>query len=245
MAKAWTYDPGGTLSTDLTAYYALSDESDSKGSNTLTNNGSSAFGAGKYLNAVDFGAVNVSEYLSTTTPNFTSVDYTMSCWANVTTVPPAYAQIIEHADDTQAIATGIEYINGTLRWRRDKPGVAGANYTSTQTLTAGTWYNLVIRFNGATLIGHVNGTASGTGLTTSGSGLAAAVNEGFAIGSDASIVDSGAANWTGLVDETAIWSRALTDAEIADLYNGGTGSFYIETAGGAARRDRLLMGVGQ
>ena len=43
--------------------------------------------------------------------------------------------------------------------------------------------------------------------------------------------DAGGRQWLGIIDDVAIWDRALTDAEVADIYNGGTGASIASLTG--------------
>ena len=62
-AKSFQVDTGGTLTTGLISYYQLEDRLDFYSTNDLTNNGSTAFVAGKVNNAADFGSPNTTKWL--------------------------------------------------------------------------------------------------------------------------------------------------------------------------------------
>lgn len=56
-------------------------------------------------------------------------------------------------------------------------------------------------------------------------------------------ISGGAGNmwWDGLVDEAAVWERAITPAEVDDLYNGGDGSVYPYPSVGALPDGRVSV----
>lgn len=62
-------------------------------------------------------------------------------------------------------------------------------------------------------------------------------NATFTIGSMSGVYS------TGLIDEVAVWDRALTQDEIDWLYNSGSGRTYADLSGGGGdTRARLLGG---
>src|SRR3990167_7184819 len=63
MAKVFQVDTGGTLTTNLTNYFKLEDESDFWDTNTLTNGNSVTFTSAKVNNGANFGSTNTNKYL--------------------------------------------------------------------------------------------------------------------------------------------------------------------------------------
>jgi len=105
---------------------------------------------------------------------------------------------------------------------------AGVNYGIGDTIfSTATWYHIVVVYDGTLAAAdrlkiYVNGdpeTLSITGtIPASLLNSAASLNVGF---------------WNGLnrymngrIDESAVWSRALSSTEVTSLYNGGSGSHY-------------------
>lgn len=95
-------------------------------------------------------------------------------------------------------------------------------------LVPGNWYHFVLIHNlaGGSAELYVNGSSAGTQT-----GFATNMKDGsadFRIGSW-----GGNSNYLdGLIDEFAVWARALTSDEVAELYNSGSGISYAEAAGG-------------
>lgn len=94
---------------------------------------------------------------------------------------------------------------------RDRSGV---NQISTGfTLTLGQWYHAAITYNGTTAELFVNGVSVGTYANTLGANWSRLTFGANATGSD----------FTSAVDELGVWSRPLSGAAIARLYNSGSG----------------------
>jgi len=104
--------------------------------------------------------------------------------------------------------------------------VKGTPLPGTTELIAGTWYHLVGTYDGSTMKLYVNGVLEGTvgrsgpiipdgcDLVIGGSNLGGC---GF----------QGMFTVNGKVDEVALYSRALSESEVADLYNDGSGRSLI------------------
>ena len=91
-------------------------------------------------------------------------------------------------------------------------------------ITLNKWYQLILRKQGTNYSAFVNGTyitstLGNNAITWSGNG-----NEFSAGGLYGS--SNNYWGWNGHLDELNIWDRGLSDAEISDLYNDGTGKFY-------------------
>lgn len=226
-AKAWTVDTGGTLSNGLISYFDLGSVVDSFGTSTLTNNGAVEFNGGKFGNAADGGASNSDKWLSTAnTMGVNGTAISVSAWVRVTTAPTSGNSMMlwgQENSGTKVFYT-IRYNNnsGTLRLRfeRGKESVGSESADYNITLSTSTFTHLVLTYDTTNIRGYVNGIQVGTS-TASGSGTSDVFN-GFQV-----LNAPAYANYfSGLVDETAVYNRAITQTEITDLYNGGTGSFY-------------------
>jgi len=80
------------------------------------------------------------------------------------------------------------------------------------------WYHVVGVKSGNSLRLYINGTLDSQ-KTLSGTPTTAASR--FAIGTNPNLPNN--ERYDGLVDDAAVWSRALSEAEITRLYNGGAG----------------------
>lgn len=238
-AKAWTKDSGGTLSTGLVSYWALNADPfvDSFSVNDLTNVGSTVTSStaknGGF--SADFGASNSSKYLSIDSNlGITGGAISFADWINVTTAPASNVAMTFNlsADNSASSYTNQAFTyrdsGGTkqMYWIRTRNGIASTENINNYTLTPGTWYHVVATYDGTTLKTYVNGTKLGVETAASGTGANLGRSSATSIGAQEYTAGTANEYFSGLVDETAIWSKALTQTEITDLYNSGTGSFY-------------------
>ena len=214
------------LKTNLVAYYKLEDANDSYGSNNLTNNNGVAFSAGKVNNASNFVKTS-SQILKTSSP--LSIDggtCSFSVWFKLASFPGGVENDFtifqqENTSSKTYIALMYENVGGAyyLRFYRNRTGIDGAVASYQVNLTIGTWYQAVCTYNGSTgdlflYLNNVNvATANGTGNGAYPDRI------GFGIGG----VVAGIRNFDGSVDELGVWTKVLSSAEIAELYNNGNG----------------------
>ena len=91
-------------------------------------------------------------------------------------------------------------------------------YVSAASIHDNNWHHLCFTWAGGTSYYYTDGSKTAGGswantlIYTSPTGLGFGQNDLF-----------GGNFYSGLIDEVGIWSRALTDAEVAFLYNGGSG----------------------
>lgn len=123
----------------------------------------------------------------------------------------------------------IGYLFGT--------GSSNNQHNTGGTWSTNTWYHVVVTHAGATEQIFVNGTLMSTdsGGTLGGNG-----SNGINIGSGG----GGGGGFTGDVDEVGIWTRALTQTDVTQLYNGGIGLQYPFTLTATALPFKSLLGVG-
>src|SRR5205085_385302 len=144
----------------------------------------------------------------------------------------AFYTIAEQRTETgNHVGYGIHYVdnNGTpqLQWVRERIGDPnGANLPTGDgiaeniTLTYGAWYHLVLTYDGINVTGWINGVSQGSYPSSGNGDPNQSVCSGFTILNYV----CGINNFTqGKVDEVGVWNRALSAAEVSDLYNGGVG----------------------
>lgn len=223
--KAFQVDTGGTLTTSLVSYYKLEDVNDFWSTNNLTNNASVAFNAGKINNAADAGASNTTKYLNNT--GNLGIDggaVSMAGWVNVTTQPGTgvLASMFSQGSTASQVGYIMYYrdIAGTkyFTWDRLKANVSDTLAQQAWTATAGTWYHVAGTYDGTNIFLYINGVQYAS-TTASGNG-ASGINQGFSIFNNTPQTGN---FFSGLTDELGVWNRALTQQEITDLYNGGSG----------------------
>ena len=202
---------------NLVAYYRLEDISDSKGSNTLTNNGSIAFNPAQYANGADLGETNTSKYLSR--PDSLGIggnsEFSVAFWIKLRTeISSGLYRLISFYSQIGAdryLIFNYEYNAGALRLTANAAGGTTADYTVT--LGTSTFHHVAVTrsVSGNALKLYFDGTlvASGTiGTDTAG-------DNQFLIGS----VLGGGSYASALIDDMGIFNRVLTATEIGTLYN--------------------------
>lgn len=139
--------------------------------------------------------------------------------------------------NTQDITTEWQYLLGKMN-SNDRNGFYLHNHagqitfelaTNSTSATEGlcvlsatdTWYHIVITYDGANAKGYLNNVI---GLTKSMSLIPTYLTHEFLIGMITG--DGGDAYSSFKIDELGIWSKVLSDAERALLYNGGSGLSY-------------------
>lgn len=214
------------------AAWKLSDLIDATGrGNTLTNNNSVAFVAGKIGNAAEFVTAS-SKFLSKASS--ADVDRGHTEWSLGFWYKPASTTSIQvligMQDDVNGGGFSIRTAaggNGLTFTTLTSGGSASGSVSVTPAFVAGNWYSIVVRHSptDGLLYLNVNDTASsGSGGLTGTTGSCAAQ---FRIGARAY---PGFQEYTdGLIDAVAIWSRKLSNAEVTEFHNSGNG---IEFTGG-------------
>lgn len=234
------------LTDNLVSYYKFdaSNSNDSVGSNNGTDTTITySSGNGKINNGAGFNGVASKISLGNST-TLTPGAITIAAWINLTSLTGA-PQICsrDYADSGNAntrnyqfrvFSSKIEFIPFNASTNGD---VAGAT-----TLSTGTWYYAVATWDGTTEKVYLNGAEDGSNAFsgtlrsggTSNTFIGCAQNGGAGLNSDF---------FSGAIDEVAIWSRALSAAEITSLYNSGAGLQYPFTSSVVMPR-KALLGVG-
>ena len=218
---------------NLVAYYRFSSgalTTDSKGSNTLTNNNTVGSGTGAFGDAngsADFGASNTNKYFSRADAlgiNLRSA-YTITFWVKISTAPTSSTWSFF---DMRSNVGGNDGIQNPFYFKPSGLNV-GFNLSPTNNapydLGTTNWHMLTISHDGSgNMASYIDATSFLTGTRVDGGG-----NSNITIG--ANIVPGNFLQ--GLVDDWAVFSRVLTPTEISDLYNGNWTS--IKTVNGLAK----------
>jgi hypothetical protein len=214
------------LTDNLQAFYRLSDTSDSSGNNrTLTNNGNVSFAPGKIGNAAVFDGSN---YLSSTgNAVLGTSDFSVAGWVNATNLDGS--QKMYYVGGSNGFT--ISLMDGILHTAN--ANVADLYDFNSSDITNNSWFHLLVKRSGAIFTAYVNGQSIGTydsGDTIEFTGDSQFI--GAYIG--------GGYNLEGQIDSVGIWNRALSDAEVAALYNNGTG---LELPAGPAVKNGWIDGI--
>lgn len=213
---------------NLIAYYKAEDTSDSKGSRTLTNDNSVTFTTGKYNNASNFGSSNTNKSLHRAGDayGFSGGAVTISCWVKLLAEIAAGSwAFVDLSSDTNDNVYQIvyEYNSGTQRiaFNRVKNGVGFDRVRQTQTMGTSNWFHLAITYNTTNIYGYINAVQYGP-TAASGDGTGTTANS-FTVGADNESVTAGGFTpnlfASALIDDIAIFNRALSSTEITEIYN--------------------------
>ncbi len=215
----WTED----LNVDLLAYWKL-DEQDTTGSGTIIDSYNSNDGTnvgtdnttGKINTAYDFISGN-SDYINFGDLDSTTGEISVSLWVNFDSIA-SQESIIRKGFDGSNLPYSIYKSNTELSFGFYDGSWHQADY-NTGTLSASTWYNLVLTYDGSTIRGYVNGV-SVANETYSGSIPTSTRN--LYLGS---YDNEGTPSnfFSGKIDEVGLWERDLIISEVTQLYNSGDG----------------------
>ena len=221
---------GSTLASGLQAFYKLSDLSDSSGNNrTLTNNGSVTFASGKIGNAAVF---NGSNWLENENINlYGATQASFSAWLKTSSqtsgqknmfgrwggsVQPNSDQFLfTTSGDGQTLEILLQLSDGSGLLNEFGGGPVGP------VITDGQWHNVIVVFSANSLKLFWDGLLF-CSKSMSNASIAGASFGAFQI-ADAVYKGFGSTPFDGQIDAVGIWNRALSDAEVAELYNNGTG----------------------
>lgn len=221
-----------SLLTNLVANWKFDESSgnaaDSSGNNnTLTNNNTITYSAGKIHNGANLASAS-SQYFSISNAAQTGLgftgDFSFACWLKPTATLAQGYLFTKFDDDAGQLSYYTQLqANGDIKLLvRRGDDTANGVATVAAGVVAGSFQHVVIMYTAATpqLEVYVNsvsaGTSAGSLTTTVHSSTAA-----FQFGALISGGQTGFYNGSG--DEAVAWSRILTPAEIVTLYNGGAG----------------------
>ncbi|TSC68625.1 MAG: exported protein of unknown function [Parcubacteria group bacterium Gr01-1014_56] len=231
--------PSGDLQNGLISYWKLDESSgnasDSKGSNTLTNNNSATFTLGKIGNSANLVHDN-QQYFSISDNSQTGLDITgdmtINTWINLAAPLGGVVGFVSKCDNVSRSWCSLFSHNGSsdvFNLTVSADGGGGSDPVPSlvlfpSPLSPGVWYMITVVYNSGT--GSYNLYRDGV-LQGTGTGLPNSIFNGtaeFRVGWDNN--PSPTDGFNGKMDEVGIWNRALTISEITALYNGGAGLQY-------------------
>jgi len=206
----------------IVAYWAGEDLTDSVGSHTLTNVGTTTFTSGKYNDA--FTLNGTSQYLTATSSddyNFGSDNFTVAFWIYPKSFSATSAILFR---GNYASASGWfsqMSTSGTIMFRRKIS--SGSEGPTSSALTLNQWNHFCVVREGtgtADVKIYLNGSLDVSGQIQAITNTTEVLSIGY----------SGTAwntdlYFNGMIDEIQIHNEALTSTEVSALYNSGTGAF--------------------
>lgn len=204
-----------TLQNNLLAFYRLNDDgggvlslSDSSGNNrTLTNTGGVLLGTGVISGAASFQS---PRWLSVELPFNTAQPWAISFWANISSLKNYFTLIGGESTGRLHIhgdSSGRLYLNNGF-----SDGVSVPNF-----FTEGQWAHYAFSRSGSTLSVYKNSTLVNTYNLTASYTQTSTLYIGRVIFTPDDF------QFVGRMDAIGLWSRAITSAEVSQLYNNGAG----------------------
>lgn len=207
-------------------YTAEVDNATNAGGLVTSGTGSGAFVTGKFGQAIGLNSDSVANAANDAWVEVPDADGTFDMSDDNGTVSMWFTLDSYGGQNWQALLTGGE--GGEFRIHRNNNGAGiqvnmqGAGIYNSPALTTGNlvWHHLAFSTD------SVNGTQVwfDGALTSNATVRDIAVDGGnspFTIGNNAQDLRRG---WNGQIDDLAFWDTALTDADIQQIYNGGTGA---------------------
>jgi trimeric autotransporter adhesin len=228
---------GSSLLTGLLGYWKLdattgTQENDSVGTNHMTVTGATVNATGKLGKALDFtGTSNVASAAYSSSMAFTNDKCTVSLWVKLDTLPSVAGRsytLFRMEKDTApgfAVNLRIDYQTNFVGFSvADNTGTIHGNESADNSISStGTWYHIVGVNVGAGSHAKVfiNGTDAWSWTSANFAGTIGPYDMPVHIGNFADSTGNEAPD--GIIDEVGVWDRALSDTEVATLYNSGTG----------------------
>jgi hypothetical protein len=223
------------LTDDLVSYWKLDETSgnraDSVGSNTLTDNNTVGSATGKIGNCADFDRSNV-EYLYLTDIDelsYGDASYSFSGWVYTDASLNIYQTILskEDADDTR------QYRLECRPWAPTLDKIRWFVFTTTGSVSAevnsavlSTGWHFFVVYHNATANEIGISVDNATFITAGTSGTISTSTSRFRVGARWIAPNQKRDCYSGKIDEIGHWSRVLTQAEVTELYNNGSGITY-------------------
>lgn len=214
------------LTDNLFAFYKLSDLTDSSGNNrTLTNNGNVSFASGKIGNAAVFdGSGNTLSF-----PNFAfgTSNFSFAAWFNPAT-EGQFGTILQNkniawGDGFYGLGSG-DQSDGCMRLYVVNANSGGAAIIANDVISYNNWNHVIISRTETEIAMWINGVKQQQTIADfNGNFDEGIVSEHFIGNNYYNEI------FNGSIDAVGIWNRALSEQEVAALYNSGNG---LELDGG-------------
>jgi hypothetical protein len=225
---------------DLVAWYpAAGNAVDAEGGHDGSALNGAGFGNGKVGQAFTFDGANaVVEVPDDPAWDFGSNAFTIETWVNFNAISGSDV-LVAHSEGTGDVNKWIFWLrNGKLEFYLNVSGTTTASIASSATFTpiVGQWYHVAVTRSGTIYKFYVNGAQNGTDRFDSNSIPAA--NASLTLG-HAEVISS----LNGKLDEVKIFSRALSGAEIASIYNSSTEGLCVDALEATSAVSRKTHGA--
>jgi hypothetical protein len=230
--------PATTLLNGLLACWEFNETSgttvyDETGNYNGTNQGATINQSGKIDKAYDFDGVDDHVNVGNTLTNGL-IAITVSAWVYGHPTKGEYFMILGKNKSTWThpyyeISFRIRLDRGYTNYEMFIGGDAAyQGLTVDNSYKANTWQHVVFTWDGNTKYfkAYIDGSFAAEELDINNISQMSSNTTDLIIGYYGGAYQSTFKNWEGLIDQVAIWNRALTQQEISDLYNNGNGRAY-------------------
>jgi len=216
------------LKDSLLSYYKFENNAtDAHGSINGTVYGATLTSSGVNGSAYNYDGSNDYTNLGNPTAldNLHTGDWSISIWIN----PDVISSLKDVAGKNGGGGGFYHYIGNSTGDISFTSGYTTTNSiaTSGNVVSSGEWNHIVGVFtvsNKTWSIYH-NGSEVSYSAQTGGSGnFRGGTSDNFVFGAYDAV--SGSRNYDGIIDEVAIWTKAVTSDEVSEIYNSGSGLFY-------------------
>jgi hypothetical protein len=220
LGSAWT-----PQWSSLVAYWKLNEvsgsvASDSKGSYSATINGSVTVGSSGKVDKAMYFPGTATAYLSTSSAPSLTDHFTIATWIKLSSLT-AWSRIIRLGNSYpsgESFAIQVNASGGISNYVYWSDGTN--NGVTTSAISTGQWYQVVTTYDGATLSFYLDGVLASSTSVSGKSIRNPDIN---------SVYFSGSSNpFNGYVDDTAVWTTALTATEVKTLYYGQSSQYLNE-----------------
>lgn len=198
------------------------DAADAIGSNTLTNINTCTYTTGLLGNCAVLDGTNKRFSRADSTATSITGDLSISTWWNYNSDLDAglVSKWGTAAAANRSFSLMKDATSHLISFRISSTGGSPTTVSWSHTPSNGTWYHYVLTYTASTHTAElwINGVSQGTQDAVKTSIYDG--NQNISIGDE---IDDGADTQDGKVDTTAIWNVVLTSADVAYLYNSGTG----------------------
>lgn len=224
-----------SLLSSLVSYWKLDEASGDLTDSTGGNNGSPQ-PAGVPVLYSQTGIVNTSVRMQADLVGSSRIDMgdpvnlrltsagSISCWLNPESVATTAGLVAKMNFGTDRNGYGLFTLTSQPYFEIADATSFNSLALSDTTMINGSWYHIVITWDGSTIRGYVNGTVDSHTTVQSRNATSTGIN--FTLGRGFNGTDFVNYGLTGKLDEVGLWSRAITGAEVTTLYNSGTGRSY-------------------
>ncbi len=214
------------LPSGLVGYWPLSEGSGSAFADTSgnANHGTTnaAWTSGISGSALELGGSAVGRVPAS--PALEPQQLTLSAWVKASGTQGKWGSIVAKGETLCALSSWSLYTGSAAGLVFYVGGLGGAYYAPTvpATIWDGAWHHAVGTFDGATVRLYVDGAQVGSGTPASTSITYAMADEtALVLGRDR-VACPGAGKYNGIVDQVAVWNRALSAGEVQALGAGPT-----------------------